>query len=89
MWTAVFNNYMHHANDMIIFFWFFFIITVSLFKLFEPLIGAKSIQYANKEDGKNRRKQYNTVFNQNYLHHYYAKIQEVKKLVSFLSYYVE
>uniref|UniRef100_K1QQY1 Cytochrome P450 20A1 n=1 Tax=Magallana gigas TaxID=29159 RepID=K1QQY1_MAGGI len=49
---------------------------VSLFKLFEPLIGAKSIQYANKEDGKNRRKQYNTVFNQNYLHHYYARIQE-------------
>eukprot|EP00105_Crassostrea_gigas_P006249 XP_011420113.2 PREDICTED: cytochrome P450 20A1 [Crassostrea gigas] len=49
---------------------------VSLFKLIEPLIGEKSIQYANKEDGKNRRKKYNTVFNQNYLHHYYARIQE-------------
>ena len=26
-----------------------------LFKLFEPFIGPKSLQYANKEDGKNRR----------------------------------
>ena len=29
-----------------------------LFKLFEPLIGPKSIQLANKEDGKGRRKEY-------------------------------
>lgn len=29
-----------------------------LFKLFEPFIGVKSLQYANKEDGKNRRKVY-------------------------------
>ena len=29
-----------------------------LFKLFEPFIGPKSLQYANKEDGKNRRKMY-------------------------------
>lgn len=78
MLTAIFNDYMHHANNTIIF-WGFFSFTVSLFKLIEPLIGEKSIQYANKEDGKNRRKQYNTVFNQNYLHHYYARIQEVKK----------
>lgn len=72
------NIYVEHCITC-----FLFILTVSLFKLFEPLIGEKSIQYANKEDGKNRRKQYNTVFNQNYLHHYYAGIQEVRDLVYF------
>lgn len=53
------------------------ILTVFLFKLFELVLGEKSILFANKEDGKRRRKLYNTVFNQSYVHHYYAVIQEV------------
>ncbi|XP_078321122.1 cytochrome P450 20A1-like [Crassostrea virginica] len=50
---------------------------VSLFKMFEPLIGEKSIQYANKADGRNRRKLYDPVLSSDYLHHYYTAMQEV------------
>lgn len=50
---------------------------VSLFKMFEPLIGEKSIQYANKGDGRSRRKQYDQVFSPSYLVHYYSGLQEV------------
>ena len=59
--------------------WFYF--PVSLFKMFEPLIGEKSIQYANKADGRNRRKLYDPVLASDYLHHYYTAMQEVSGLV--------
>lgn len=58
---------------------FSFICTASPIKLFELLLGEKSLLFANKEDGKNRRKLYNTVFNQNSLHHYNADIQDVNE----------
>lgn len=50
---------------------------VSLFKLFEPFIGEKSIQYANKGDWRSRRKQYDQVFSPSHLVHYYSGLQEV------------
>lgn len=50
---------------------------VSLFKLFEPFLGEKSIQFANKGDGRSRRKQYDQVFNPSHLVQYYSGLQEV------------
>ncbi|XP_062570148.1 cytochrome P450 20A1-like [Saccostrea cucullata] len=49
----------------------------SLFELFKPLIGEKSIQYANKAEGRRRRKCYDSVLAHDYLHHYYPAIQEI------------
>jgi cytochrome P450 family 20 subfamily A len=36
--------------------------TVDLFKLFEPLIGEQSIQYANQDEGKWRRQNYDVSY---------------------------
>ncbi|XP_061193946.1 cytochrome P450 20A1-like [Saccostrea echinata] len=49
----------------------------SLFELFKPLLGEKSPQYANKADGRKRRKCYDSVLAHDYLHHYYPAIQEI------------
>lgn len=47
----------------------------SLFKSFEPLIGEKSIQFANKAEGKNRRKSYIQALGPSRLNYYYPGIQ--------------
>ena len=48
-----------------------------LFKLFEPLIGAKCIQYANKLDGRTRRNTYDAVFSHDALKSYYETFQSI------------
>ncbi|XP_035663707.1 cytochrome P450 20A1-like [Branchiostoma floridae] len=48
-----------------------------LFKGFEPLIGAKSIQYANGLDGRTRRKLYDPSFGHNAMKYYYSIFQEL------------
>lgn len=47
----------------------------SLFKLFEPFLGKKSIQYANKAEGKSRRKSYLRALGPSHLHYHYSGIQ--------------
>ena len=51
--------------------------SAELFKLFEPLIGAKCIQYANKLDGRTRRNTYDAVFSHDALKSYYETFQSV------------
>ncbi|OWF40771.1 cytochrome P450 20A1-like [Mizuhopecten yessoensis] len=49
----------------------------SLFKMFEPLIGPKSIQFANKSDGRARRHLYDTAFSHDNTKRYYQTYQDV------------
>ncbi|CAL1534074.1 unnamed protein product [Lymnaea stagnalis] len=48
-----------------------------LFKLFEPMIGPLSIQYANGADGRKRRQCYDRAFEHEKLHGYYETFQKV------------
>ncbi|XP_048237190.1 cytochrome P450 20A1-like [Haliotis rufescens] len=48
-----------------------------LFRLFEPLIGAKCIQYANGGDGRARRTAYDKSFSHEELKMYYPNLQKV------------
>lgn len=48
-----------------------------LFKMFEPLIGPKSIQYANKTDGRTRRSLYDGAFSHETIKSYYQVYQDV------------
>uniref|UniRef100_A0A0B6YSD6 Cytochrome P450 n=1 Tax=Arion vulgaris TaxID=1028688 RepID=A0A0B6YSD6_9EUPU len=53
-----------------------------LFKTFEPLIGADSIQFANGADGRKRRQQYDRAFAHEKFPIYYDKFQKVAASVS-------
>ena len=44
-----------------------------LFQLFEPFIGPKSLQYANKEDGKSRRKEYDRSMSHKSMTNYFEE----------------
>lgn len=55
----------------------FIFLSASLFKLFEPFLGKKSIQYANKAEGKSRRKSYLRALGPSHLHYHYSGIQTV------------
>ena len=44
-----------------------------LFQLFEPFIGPKSLQYANKEDGKGRRKEYDRSMSHKSMTNYFEE----------------
>ncbi|XP_053373354.1 cytochrome P450 20A1-like [Mercenaria mercenaria] len=48
-----------------------------LFELFEPLIGAKCIQYANGEDGRARRNLYDKCLTHEATHKYFIIFQEI------------
>lgn len=48
-----------------------------LFKMFEPFITKHSIQYANGEDGKSRRHDFDKTFDFKNLNIYYDRLQEV------------
>jgi len=48
-----------------------------LFQLFQSLIGPKSIQFANKCDGRRRRDCYGKVFSHEHIKAYYHQVQEV------------
>ncbi|XP_033762755.1 cytochrome P450 20A1-like [Pecten maximus] len=49
----------------------------SLFKMFEPLIGPKSLQFANKSDGRTRRHVYDGAFSHDTIKSYYQTYQDV------------
>lgn len=53
-----------------------------LFKLFEPLIGSTSIQYANGSDGRTRWKNYQRAFAHENLNKYYGSFQDMSGLVT-------
>ena len=59
-------------------FFFFYFITALFFKLFEPLIGPASIQFANGEDGRCRRKMYDRAFAHDKFGSYYKSFQKVR-----------
>ncbi|XP_052251216.1 cytochrome P450 20A1-like [Dreissena polymorpha] len=48
-----------------------------LFMMFEPVFSLKSIQFANGEDGRARRKHYDTVFTHEAMKRYFLDFQEV------------
>ena len=48
----------------------------SLFKLLEPIIGRNSLQYANKEDAKFRRKNYDRVMSHKYIKMYIPEFKQ-------------
>ena len=48
-----------------------------LFALFEPLLGKSSIQYANKADGRRRRKLYDPSFGHEMMLKFYGMFNEV------------
>lgn len=48
-----------------------------LFKMFEPFIGPKSLQFANKSDGRERRNQYDKPFSHDEIKRYYQTYQDV------------
>ncbi|KAL5007144.1 hypothetical protein ScPMuIL_015950 [Solemya velum] len=48
-----------------------------LFKLFEPMLGENSIQYANESDGKTRRNNYDKAFAYDKMKGYYFTLQEI------------
>lgn len=54
----------------------------SLFAMFEPLIGASSIQYANGSEGRSRRRNYDRAFSHDNLKNYYESFQEMANMVS-------
>lgn len=51
----------------------------SLYKIFEPLLGRKSIPFANKAEGKSRRKNYNLALGSSHLYCYYPGIQALSE----------
>ncbi|XP_052805884.1 cytochrome P450 20A1-like [Mya arenaria] len=50
---------------------------VEPFRLFEPLIGMKCIQYANGQEGRARRRHYDTVFTHEATKKYFLDFQEI------------
>ncbi|XP_059172500.1 cytochrome P450 20A1-like [Physella acuta] len=52
-----------------------------LFKLFEPMIGPLSIQFANGADGRKRRQYYDRAFEHEKLQTYFESFQKVAKTV--------
>ena len=55
----------------------FFTVTAALFEQFEPLIGIKSIQYANWSEGRARRNHYDQALNYEAVKNYYHQMQHV------------
>lgn len=52
MWTAVFNNYMHHANDMMIFFLFFLLLQYPYSNCLNLLLERNQYNMQTKKMGK-------------------------------------
>lgn len=54
-----------------------YLLTAELFKLFEPLIGKKSIQYANGPEGRKRRQLMDRSFSHEAVKDYYEHFVKV------------
>lgn len=57
-----------------------YLLTADLFKLFEPLIGKKSIQYANGPEGRKRRQLMDRSFSHEAVKDYYEHFVKVNAL---------
>ena len=62
-----------------------YLLTADLFKLFEPLIGKKSIQYANGPEGRKRRQLMDRSFSHEAVKDYYEHFVKVDALAGIIS----
>ena len=64
-------------SDLLFKYFAVYLLTAELFKLFEPLIGKKSIQYANGPEGRKRRQLMDRSFSHEAVKDYYEHFVKV------------